>query len=467
MWPQRSLLAAVSCILLLLWPQAALANTGIPLLSLHFIWMVAMFVPVVLAEGLVYRRAGVEAPWSGALWANVISTLVGLGLAFPTAEIAWQDAVFVVYWADQSGMTREELSQDAARRLSVLAGLFLFHLVLSTVVEWVWLRLGRGGGAPAFPVVARAHLASYAVLAVWVCYSNGIPLFWLTETGIRLEHGRDPAPEVLAGPEMVRIAPGTFHLGPEDNGRVGTTATLDQAFWLGRTEVTQALWKAVMGRDPTFPSYSGNNLLGGPLPVSSVSWWEAVSFCNALTEWENARTGARMRPAYLLGEGRVVWDPTADGYRLPTEVEWEYAARAGGLTRRHAGIDTDAEICRHGNIYGGKRRGGSGEPSFDCDDGFEGPSPVGSFLPNGWGLFDMTGNVAEWTWDDGSHGDGPTTNPPREVLDGEWAAAVVRGSSWKIALPLDVTERATLRLQMRKTEVGVRLARTDASAAAP
>jgi formylglycine-generating enzyme required for sulfatase activity len=158
-------------------------------------------------------------------------------------------------------------------------------------------------------------------------------------------------------------------------GRVALSDRRTQRSWsvglapyeLGAFPITQAVYADVTGRRPSA-------VQGDALPVEGVSWWDAVSFCNDLSQHEG------FAPAYRLhgdGEG-VDWDPSADGYRLPTEAEWEHACRAGTTGPRYGPLD---EIAWY--------RGNSDERIHD----------VGGKLPNPWGFYDMLGNVWDWCWD--------------------------------------------------------------------
>ena len=136
------------------------------------------------------------------------------------------------------------------------------------------------------------------------------------------------------------------------------------AFRLAAFPVTLGQYVQVTGEPPADAS-------GPDRPVAGVSWWDAVRFCNALSLLDG------LTPAYRL-DADITWDASADGYRLPTEAEWEYACRAGTTGPRYGPLD---EIAWY--------RGNSGEQAHD----------VGGKLPNPWGLFDMLGNVWDWCWD--------------------------------------------------------------------
>lgn len=213
------------------------------------------------------------------------------------------------------------------------------------------------------------------------------------------------------GIELIWIAPGSFTMGSPANeaGRFGNETqhhvTLTKGYWLGKYEVTQLEWLAVMGSNPcSFHS------TGGRAPVEGVSWVDAVEFCKRITQRARA-------------EGRL---PTGYEYALPTEAQWEYACRAGTDTKFSFG-NNDGDLHRYGNYCDL-----SNTEDFDWkdkanDDGFDKTAPVGSFKPNAWDLYDMQGNLWEWTFDRyGSYPDGAVTDPL--ALMG--TLPVVRGGAW-------------------------------------
>lgn len=184
--------------------------------------------------------------------------------------------------------------------------------------------------------------------------------------------------------EMIALPGGTFQMGSNeyDNEKPIHPVTLSP-FHIGKYQVTQAQWQAVMRDNPSY-------LKGDNLPVEQVSWEMATDFCRQLSE----KTGKE--------------------YRLPTEAEWEYACRAGSTTRYCFG-DDDAKLEKYAWYY----------------ENAEGKThPVGERLPNDWGLHDMHGNVWEWCqdwYDKNYYRQSPKENPPGPSL-GEHR--VVRGGSW-------------------------------------
>ncbi|MCB9762746.1 MAG: SUMF1/EgtB/PvdO family nonheme iron enzyme [Alphaproteobacteria bacterium] len=219
-------------------------------------------------------------------------------------------------------------------------------------------------------------------------------------------------------PAMVDIPAGRFMMGSpdgedgHDDDEVLHEVLLTRSFLMAETEVTQGQYRAVMGVDPMqgeeFCEQAG---LGHDLPVVCVSWLDAVAFCNRLSELEG------LTPAYVVeGEG-VRQVPEADGYRLPTEAEWEFAARAG-TADRWAGTDEASELARFANLGGD-------------EDGYSRLAPVreGSLEANGWGLHHMSGNAWEWVWDWYTTDISDLQLDPVGPSDG--SNRVIRGGSWR------------------------------------
>jgi formylglycine-generating enzyme required for sulfatase activity len=181
------------------------------------------------------------------------------------------------------------------------------------------------------------------------------------------------------GISMVEIPAGSFLMGSlsnmrQDRDKKQHKVTINKPFLMGKTEVTQKLWQAVMGNNPSLFSGDDN-------PVEKINWYDCVKFCNKLSEKEG------LEPVYIIGGRKlgknVTWDKRKNGYRLPTEAEWEYACRAGTTTRFNTG-DSDSDLKKAGWF-----KKNSGNKTH----------PVAQKTPNSWGLYDMHGNVYEWCWD--------------------------------------------------------------------
>ena len=194
--------------------------------------------------------------------------------------------------------------------------------------------------------------------------------------------------------EMVRVPAGSFLMGDEDSGPIHRVA-ITNPYYISKVPVTQALYQAVMNDNPS-------RFKGDDKPVETISWFDAAKFCNALSKAMN------IEPAYKISE-KVEWVAGTSGFRLPTEAEWEYAAR-GRTTARFACGDLESGLKTMG--------------WYDQNSGGE-THPVGQKEPNGWGLFDMHGNVWEWTWD--WYGDYPGSSVNNPVGAGEGSDRVMRG----------------------------------------
>ena len=269
--------------------------------------------------------------------------------------------------------------------------------------------------------------------------------------------------------------------GPAELGRGGDEGplhevTLTRGFYLQSTEVTQGQWEAAGFANP-----SSFDTCGFDCPVETVNWWETAAYLNALSEAEG------LDPCYELtgctGTAGInlectdvtISDPNAtgipyqcEGYRLPTEAEWEYAYRAGTTTTFYNGdityldrtpLDPNLDAIAW---YGGNS-GVEYEPGWECDE-LEtgalrcGTHVVGMKAPNAWGLHDMPGNVWEWVWDWWT---GYPTSNVVDPLGGAGSGRTHRGGSW---YDWAQTERAATRSNAapdaRALSLGFRVART-------
>lgn len=223
--------------------------------------------------------------------------------------------------------------------------------------------------------------------------------------------------------ELVLIRGGTFLMGsPEsenwrEKDEVRHSVSLGD-FYISKYEVTQAEYEAVTGKNPS-------QFKGARLPVENVSWYDAVAFCNALSE----RDG--LKAAYSVSGGDVSWDKSADGWRLPTEAEWEFAARSGSegpFCSRKVPGDADANFYAHYpyNI----EQNYFNDSVLETRPGYyrQRTVEVGTFKPNANGLYDVHGNVSEWCWDIyGAYPNGAVKNPSGAA---EGSTRVCRGGGW-------------------------------------
>ncbi len=209
--------------------------------------------------------------------------------------------------------------------------------------------------------------------------------------------GKTRAPTMHATLGSLQWIPaGAFRMGPHTPGAADATphdVELTRGFWMTKSEVTQGMWLAIHGENPAWFDETGPSG-----PVEDIDWFQAVKFANAVSQKDG------LTPAYTIAGTSVTWNASADGWRLPTEAEWEYAARGG-----------------RGDYAGG---GGWHRGNSDGET-----HPVCQLGTNGFGLCDMDGNVWEWVWDfyapysaeDATDPSGPAAGSARVRRGGAWS----------------------------------------------
>lgn len=257
--------------------------------------------------------------------------------------------------------------------------------------------------------------------------------------------------------DFVLIKGGTFQMGsPETEAwrsvdETQHTVTVSD-FYMSKYELTQKEYEEITGSNPS-------NFSGEDLPVENVSWLKAITYCNARSEQEN------LTPVYTIDGQNVSWDRNADGYRLPTEAEWEYACRAGTITPFYMEKSPSAEDA---NYYG--------HYPYEIEDNYfsqgnlevkpgeyrQTTVPVDSFYENPYGLYNMHGNVGEWVWD--YYGEYPSEEQTDPTGPSSGTLRVYRGGGWNdFAKNMRCAYRATLEQTKGSFNIGIRLVRNAVS----
>lgn len=271
------------------------------------------------------------------------------------------------------------------------------------------------------------------------------------------QNNKETVKEVEQVNNMIFIKGGTFTMGSAENeawrgeDEIQHQVSISD-FYMSPYEVTQEEYQEVMGENPS--TFSGNDL-----PVENVTWYDAIDYCNKRSELEG------LTPVYIVSDGKVSWNRSADGYRLPTEAEWEYAARAGTTTP----FNTETSISAQEANYYGHYPYQIEENYFSQDELDTQPGeyrettiPVGSFKANQWGLYDMHGNVEEWCFDYYGAYDISQQQDPAGPSTGTFKVA--RGGGWNdFAKHLRSAYRTSFVPEHSASNIGFRVVRNATS----
>jgi formylglycine-generating enzyme required for sulfatase activity len=366
-------------------------------------------------------------PWKNTLAAQRLDLEIGLLELWRNPQKA-TDMLYPLFRGELKEEVQTRLAdyaprdyqQQAADRQTVICLPWVWRDQLGKVRRLLW-EMGLRGDSPGplrvpgtVSLAVGLGLGTAIAAAVGAGGVAGVAL-GLTVAGtavpvvryIREQREKREIPELLA---MIELPGGTFLMGsPESDDQAYSDEKPQHevtvsSFAMSRFLVTRKLYREILGRGPS--EWEGDQE-DDLLPANYVSWFDAVEFCNALSK----QVG--LRPCYRrlwLGKKWVRWDRNAEGYRLPTEAEWEYAVRAGTTTRWFCG-DEPTELERYA--------------WFDKNSENR-VHPVGEKEPNSWGFYDLAGNVWEWCWDwyDDYSSDsatdpaGPLTGAGRRVLRG-------------------------------------------------
>jgi formylglycine-generating enzyme required for sulfatase activity len=358
-------------------------------------------------------------------------TLLALGLALlPAAARAVDPVVSNVTFAQRVGTKLVDISYD-----------------VTADTPWVFVSLEiSSDGGTTFSVPATSVSGAIGVVAIGTGKANtwNAGADWSGQYSARMRY-KVTATDIMPPVGFSLIPAGPFQMGDQSSPLVGASNELPvhtvqvSAFYMAKHEVTKEEWDAVRtwglanGYTDLRAGNGSSASKGANHPVHSINWYDMVKWCNARSQKEGLTPCYTVSGAtYKTGESAPVCNWSANGYRLPTEAEWEKAAR-GGVAGKNFPWGTETITHSQANYISSSSRAydvsqtRGYHPTYAVG-GEPYSSPVGSFAPNGYGLYDMAGNMWEWCWDwYASYAAGSQTDP-RGAATG--SNRVSRGGSW-------------------------------------
>jgi len=261
------------------------------------------------------------------------------------------------------------------------------------------------------------------IISIILLISIGLTIYFLTKPNKANNGNSENLNVTKSDDNLILIRGGSFKMGsPESEKQRGEDEILHEVtlsdFYISPYEVTQEEYESIMNENPS-------ELQNDKFPVESITWYEAIEYCNKLSEKEN------LTPVYKIDGENVTWDRSANGYRLPTEAEWEYIARAGTDTP----FNTETSISPEESNYYGHYPYGIEENYFSQGKLETKPGEyrqttveVDNFKPNKWGIYNAHGNVREWVYD--YYGEYSKDNNENPTGPTSGTLKVVRGGGW-------------------------------------